>query len=418
MRVDILLIYIYAVLLIMTKMRKRLMTKREFSLVIVALILILSMFVYAPGGLGMMGRVLAYAPAASLAIENIIANTTHIGIWVRNTGGIDLQLSCFYVNGVLVCESNSSIHVGENKKYLIAANTTAGYAYEVRIVCTMGTSFVYTFVANEGTIISDDDWSPLIEYGTAPSPFDTSKDSDDDGMPDWWEYETGLNPQNASDAQEDLDEDGLSNLEEYTYQTNLGEADTDDDGLSDGLEVHVFGTDPLKKDTDGDGIGDGLEAAATGFSANVMILPENWIKVNLLWSNHTIDVLTNSSVFGITFNSTDKRLTVNVAGVDGTMGFCNLTVPISLVSSVSDIEIYLDGQPFNFSISKHGLYYYISVEYNHSSHVLLASFESSAITNFEYVPYVFIGALMIISCVAAIFLRKMHVHMPTRKRNT
>jgi len=395
---------------------KLLMIKREFSLVIVALILMLSAFAYAPGGLGMMGRVLGYTPAGELKIENVITNTTHIAIWVRNTGVTDLQLHSFYVNGVLVCESNSSVHVGESKKYLIIQNTTVGQMYEVVIVCTDGTRYSYCFVASEGAIIPDDGWSPLIEYGTAAPP--TNPDSDGDGMLDWWEYEQGLNPHNASDAREDLDEDGFSNLEEYTYQTNLREADTDDDGLSDGVEVHVFGTDPLEKDTDGDGISDGLEAAAAGFSANVMILPKNWIKASLLWSNHTMDVLTNSSVFGITFDSTNKKLTVNVAGADGTTGVCNLTVPKSLVSSISDIEIYLDGQHFNFSVNDHGLYYYISAEYKHSSHVLLASFESSVTVNFDYVPYVFIGALITISCLAAFFLRKMHMHMPTRKRNT
>jgi len=415
MLLDIILIYVYAAPLTMTKMRKRLMTKREFSLIVAALILTLSTFAYAPGGLGMMGRVLGFAPAASLAFDSVIANTTHIAIWVRNVGVIDLQLHSFYVDEVLICESNSSIHAGECKKYLIAANTTIGQAYDVEIVCTDGTRYSHRFVASEGTIIPNDDWSPLIEYDTAAPP--TNPDSDGDGMPDWWEYEQGLNPQNASDAHEDPDEDGLSNLEEYTYQTNLREADTDGDGLSDGLEVHVFCTDPLEKDTDGDGISDGLEAAAAGFDANVIILPKNWIKVNLLWSNYTMDVLTNSSVFGITFDSTDKQLTVNVAGADGTIGVCNLTVPTSLVSSISDVEIYLDGQHFNFSISDHDLYYYISVEYEHSSHVLLANFESSATTNFDYIPYVFIGALMTISCVAAILLRKMHVHMPTRKRN-
>jgi len=393
------------------------MTKREFSLVVVALILTLSTFAYAPGGLGMVGRVLGYAPAASLAFENVIANTTHIAITVRNTGVIDLQLHSFYVDGVLICESNSSIHAGESKKYLITQNTTEGQFYEVAIVCTDGTSYSYSFVAHEGSIIPDDDWSPLVENGTAAPP--TNPDSDGDGMPDWWEYEQGLNPQNASDAHEDLfDEDGLSNLEEYTYQTSLWEADTDDDGLSDGLEVHVFCTDPLEKDTNGDGISDGLEVAAAGFNANVMILPKNWIKVNLLWSNYTIDVLTNSSVFGITFDSTDKKLTVNVAGADGTIGVCNLTVPISLISSISEIKIYLDSQPFNFLISAHGLYYYISVEYKHSSHVLLASFESFATTNFDYILYIFTVALMTISCATVILFRKMRVHMPTRKRST
>lgn len=40
-------------------------------------------------------------------------------------------------------------------------------------------------------------------------------DDDNDGMPDWWETKYGLNPLNASDADLDLDGDGLSNLQEY-----------------------------------------------------------------------------------------------------------------------------------------------------------------------------------------------------------
>jgi hypothetical protein len=45
-------------------------------------------------------------------------------------------------------------------------------------------------------------------------------DTDDDGMPDTWESRYGLNPYDASDANNDPDEDGLTNLEEYEQQTN------------------------------------------------------------------------------------------------------------------------------------------------------------------------------------------------------
>ena len=36
-------------------------------------------------------------------------------------------------------------------------------------------------------------------------------------------------------------------------------SDTDGDGLSDALEINVYGTDPLAADTDEDGVNDGLE---------------------------------------------------------------------------------------------------------------------------------------------------------------
>ena len=59
----------------------------------------------------------------------------------------------------------------------------------------------------------------------------------------------------------DTDCDGLSNADESTAGTNPLVADSDSDGLSDGLEVHTFHTNPLVADTDGDGYPDGLEVA-------------------------------------------------------------------------------------------------------------------------------------------------------------
>jgi hypothetical protein len=41
------------------------------------------------------------------------------------------------------------------------------------------------------------------------------KDADKDGMPDAWETKNGLNPNNASDASGDRDNDGYTNIEEY-----------------------------------------------------------------------------------------------------------------------------------------------------------------------------------------------------------
>ncbi|HON07460.1 MAG TPA: thrombospondin type 3 repeat-containing protein, partial [Verrucomicrobiota bacterium] len=45
-------------------------------------------------------------------------------------------------------------------------------------------------------------------------------DSDNDGMPDDWENQYGLNPQDPLDADVDSDKDGLSNLQEFMAGTN------------------------------------------------------------------------------------------------------------------------------------------------------------------------------------------------------
>ena len=52
---------------------------------------------------------------------------------------------------------------------------------------------------------------PKLASGTPPI------DSDNDGMPDDWELEMGLDPKNASDGNGDPDEDGYTNIEEYLH---------------------------------------------------------------------------------------------------------------------------------------------------------------------------------------------------------
>ena len=73
-------------------------------------------------------------------------------------------------------------------------------------------------------------------------------------MPDLWEFENELNPFNASDAQQDMDSDGLTNKQEYDLDTRLYDADSDGDGISDGDEVNVYNTNPKRSDSDNDAV--------------------------------------------------------------------------------------------------------------------------------------------------------------------
>ncbi len=84
-------------------------------------------------------------------------------------------------------------------------------------------------------------------------------DSDKDGLPDLFEVEAGLSTVDPSDAEQDMDSDGLSNLKEFVLGTYLDIPDSDNDGMLDGWEVQ-YGMDPLtdtaRFDTDGDGYSD------------------------------------------------------------------------------------------------------------------------------------------------------------------
>jgi len=68
-------------------------------------------------------------------------------------------------------------------------------------------------------------------------------DSDDDGLPDDWEADTGKQLDQVN-PQEDPDKDGCNNLKEYQLGTDPFNADTDGDSAVDCEEVNK-GTDPL-----------------------------------------------------------------------------------------------------------------------------------------------------------------------------
>ncbi len=85
-------------------------------------------------------------------------------------------------------------------------------------------------------------------------------DGDEDGLPDDWEVQKFGDLTHVGEADEEPD--GLTNLEEFENNTDPLDADSDDDGLSDGEEVHVFESDPNDGDSDDDGLGDAAEVAA------------------------------------------------------------------------------------------------------------------------------------------------------------
>ncbi len=95
----------------------------------------------------------------------------------------------------------------------------------------------------------------------------SNTDNDNDGMPDEWETEYGLNP-SSNDAEQDKDGDKWSNLSEFQKMTDPNDAadypktpsDIDRDGDKVADTEDVFPDDPTEwLDSDGDGVGDNAD---------------------------------------------------------------------------------------------------------------------------------------------------------------
>ena len=111
---------------------------------------------------------------------------------------------------------------------------------------------------NDGMADFWEDFFGFLGYNSNDDTDQALLDQDGDGLPDWWEYWNGDSIVSIA-ADGDLDNDGVSNLDEFNASTDPHEADTDSDGLTDSEEAAI-NTSPFRRDTDGDGLTDLVES--------------------------------------------------------------------------------------------------------------------------------------------------------------
>ena len=198
-------------------------------------------------------------PSYPISAEAKVASGwTHLaGVLIPGSG--DNNTTRLYVDGILRSEKTGLADNDVNVIDVVAARSIGvGGAHNFPTVATRFQGLIY---------------EPRITLGAlTPSEFTANTDdSDSDGLIDLWEYKIFTNLTFATGAG-DADYDGLSNAEEMVSGTHPLDPDSDDDGLTDGVETATgtlvsltdTGTQPQIADTDGDGIIDGAEILLYG----------------------------------------------------------------------------------------------------------------------------------------------------------
>jgi len=89
-------------------------------------------------------------------------------------------------------------------------------------------------------------------------------------------------------------------------------------------------------------------------------------KVSWNGIDYKVSVSTNSTVTNFAFDQTAKTESFEIAGTNGTKGFCNVTIPQELLNG--DFSLWIDDSPVSFTITQNTTHSSLHFNYTHTVH--------------------------------------------------
>jgi hypothetical protein len=88
-------------------------------------------------------------------------------------------------------------------------------------------------------------------------------------------------------------------------------------------------------------------------------------------------VTSNSTITGLSFDSTSKQLSFIVTGDPGTTGYVNVFIPKSLINDTAYLKVYLDNNQITYETQSLNEGWILAFSYHHSTHIVTINLQSA-----------------------------------------
>jgi len=138
--------------------------------------------------------------------------------------------------------------------------------------------------------------------------------------------------------------------------------------------------------------------------------PETTATVNLAVTifeeQNVFSVESNSAISELAFNTTNWQLSFTATGPNGTEGYVKVTVAKSLIENITNIRVYLDGNPFEYSITSTDDSWLLTFNYMHSTHQVVVDLDINIIP--EFPSFLILPLFMLATLLAVIVYKRKH----------
>lgn len=121
-------------------------------------------------------------------------------------------------------------------------------------------------------------------------------------------------------------------------------------------------------------------------------------------NTYAFSVESNSTVSGLTFDTSSQTLVFSVSGENGTEGYARVTIAKALVPDVTKLQVRLDGVDYSYSAVSLDDSWLLTFTYSHSTHQVEVLLNTNAVPEFPSTNI--LAVLMALATFAAVLVKK------------